>query len=233
MSEKSINKMFLLLKIVLAAFIVRSNREFYDRISAIYDRLFTSHAIHIEKIVNLLKSVYYEKNITILDLGCGTGMLAKALKNQNFRVIGFDISYESLCVLEKSNLKMPLIQGCAESLTFSDNSFDVLVCLGVWRHFKKMEGILDEIHRVLRKDAVFIMGYFPPKLGGIFYIPGNFLGRIMALIYETMVNRLGYIDHVNVHFEQKTLQAIGKRFARIRKIDSGKHYYLVLATKAE
>lgn len=233
MLEKLIIKMLLLLKVIRATIFAKSTRAFYDQISTIYDKIFTSHIIHVENIVNLLISIYPMKNKAILDLGCGTGMLSKALANKGFRVISTDISFESLRVLKKTDPRVSLIQGDAESLALSDHSFKVLVCLGVWRHFTNLEVILDEICRVLSRDAIFILGYFPPKLGGVFHVPENYFGRIMTLLYNTMVNWLGYNDQVDINFEHKTLRAIGERFAQIRKIDSGHHWYLILATNPQ
>ena len=156
-------------------------------------------------------------------------MLSNALENKGFRVIGVDISFESLRVLKKTNPRVPLINGHAESLAFSDRSFHALVCLGVWRHFIQLEVILDEIGRVLKKDAIFILGYFPPKLGGIFYVPENYWGRIMVILYNTIIHRLGYDDRIDFDLEKRTFRAITKRFASIIRIDSGHHWYLILA----
>jgi len=228
MSEKPIRKL-LLLRVAWAALFAGSTRRFYDRISDIYDKVFIDHFIHIESVVNLLIKFYPGKNCTVIDLGCGTGMLSKVLASHGFRVIGIDVSMESLRALKQSDKRVALLQGDAESLPFSDQSHQALVCLGVWRHLRCLELVLDEICRVLKKDGHFILGYFPPKLGGFFHVPDKPLGAFLVRLYHKTVRRFGYDDHVGCDLEKRSWQAIAKKFEQVRKIDSGKNWYLILA----
>lgn len=223
-------KLLLLFRVAWGALFAGSARVFYDRIANIYDRIFIDHVIHAENIVILLTSIYPDKEkCLVLDLGSGTGLLSKALSRQGFRVIGIDISLESLRVFKRTDQWADLIQGEAESLPISDNYFQALVCLGVWRHLKRLEVVLNEICRVLSKDGVFILGYFPPKLGGVLDIPNDRWGRILVDFYHKTVRGLGYEDRVDFELEKRTLQATGKRFEHVRKVNSGQQWHLILA----
>ena len=230
MLEKPIIEMLLFFKIVRAALFSGTTRVFYDRISRIYDNVFTYHKIHIEKIVDLLTSIYSKRNYTVIDLGCGTGMLSKAISDIGFYVVGVDISFGSLRVLKKVDSRVALIQGDAESLAFKDHSLQALVCLGAWRHFKHLEVIINEIERVLTKDGHFVIGYFPPKLGGLFHITENSWGRILANVYNNVVRRFGYEDIAGSELERKTMQALSKKFENVHKVDSGEHWHLVMVS---
>jgi len=232
MLEKHISKLLLLVKVVWIGLCARSIKVFYDRISNIYDLVFQDHIIHIENIVNLFTSIYHEKReCTILDLGCGTGMLSKALIDHGFHVIGIDISMKSLRILQRTERRLTLIQGDVESLPFSGQHLKDLVCLGVWRHLRHIGVVLDEICRVLSKDGNFILGYFPPKLGGLVHIPDNRWGRMIVNLYNKMVHWLGYDDTVDFDFGEQTLQTIGKRFDHLQRVVSGQHWHLILACR--
>jgi ubiquinone/menaquinone biosynthesis C-methylase UbiE len=232
MLEKHISRLLLLVKVVWIGLCAGSTRVFYDRISNAYDLVFQDHAIHIENIVNLFNRIYPGKrDCNILDLGCGTGMLSKALINQGFRVIGIDISMKSLRILQRTDRRLTLIQGDVESLPLSGQHLNVLVCLGVWRHLRHLEVVLDEICRVLSKDGNFILGYFPPKLGGLVHIPDSRWGRMIVCLYNKTVHWLGYDDLVDFDLGEQTLETIGKRFDQIHRVVSGQHWYLILACR--
>jgi ubiquinone/menaquinone biosynthesis C-methylase UbiE len=156
-------------------------------------------------------------------------MLSKAMRNQGFRVIGVDISVESLRVFKRTDQRVSLIQGAGESLPFSNRHFQTIVCLGVWRHLRHPELVLDEICRVLGKDGNLLLGYFPPKLGGLIHIPHNFWGRMLVYLYNKTVHLFGYDDFADFDLEGKTSLTIRKRFEEVRIIDSGQHWHLIQA----
>lgn len=209
-----------------------STKIFYDRLSNCYEEIFLDHIVHIETVVTLLTSIYYGRNnCTILDLGCGTGMVSKALTKHGFRVIGIDISLESIRLLKRTNQEVALIQGNIEYLPLQDRCFQTLVCLGTWRHLKNSEVALDEICRVLCKDGNFVVGYFPPKLGGLIYIPNNPWGKMVVWFYNRTVCWLGYDDLIDFDHKGKILQTIRKRFEQVRKIDTGQNWHTILASR--
>ena len=230
MLGRSINRCWLLIRLVRIALSIRSTRIFYDKISSMYDMVFQDHMVHVNNCATLLTNLQIEKGErTVLDLGCGTGMFSKAIVDKNFRVVGVDISLESLRIIRRARLPVSLIQSDAELLPFSECQFKVLVCLGVWRHLIHMELVLDEICRVLKKDGNFVLGYFPPKLGGLLHISENFWGRVLVNAYNHMVCRFGYGDIAGSDLERKTMQALSKRFKNVHKVDSGENWHLLLA----
>ena len=75
-------------------------------------------------------------NGTVVDLGCGTGMAATALRCQGFKgpITGVDISSESLAIAkDKPGLYSSLIQSnLDEGLpALQDNHYDAAMCVGV------------------------------------------------------------------------------------------------------
>jgi len=95
---------------------------------------------------------------TVLDLGCGAGMLA-LLKRKNVRLIGIDLSTECATAAKRNGYDAAF-SGTLSKLPFPDNSFDYVVSLDVIGHitFAEKDAVLAEIARVLRPDGVTLHG---------------------------------------------------------------------------
>ena len=96
---------------------------------------------------------YLKSGDDILDVGCGTGMFAKALSRYlECGIEGIDISAASLEIAEKhggyDHLQRHDLQ--ALPLPIDDNSFDAAACVGVMTYIEDAEGLLADLCRVLR-----------------------------------------------------------------------------------
>lgn len=220
-----------LLKVAWSALKSQSNQAFYDRISPIYDEVFVEHRIHAETMARLLCERYKSKKqqTLVLDLGCGTGMVSKLLTEKGFMTIGLDESFESLRLLVKKNTGCSVIQARAENLPLKDGRFQSVVCLGVWRHFPDPRMVLDEITRVLDKDGVLIVGYFPPSFAGLIHAGSGPFDKLLSWLYHMLTKKLGYHDRTDSKLEQDTLDEASKRFETVSEINSGKHWRLISA----
>jgi ubiquinone/menaquinone biosynthesis C-methylase UbiE len=208
----------------------RSTRVFYDRVSEFYELVFTDHLQHARTMVATLGEEFpLSANIKTLDVACGTGVLSRLLEEQGFSITGLDFSLPSLRRLKQTAGVIPLIQADAAALPFGSASFDVVTCLGAWRHFPDPLRVLREICRVLRPDGVFLVGYFPPKLGGLFSIPTNWLGKAIVILYGCAIRLMKYNDRIDEEMERGTLQMIKVAFVQARRIESGMNHYLILA----
>lgn len=97
-------------------------------------------------------------NSTVLDLGCGAGMLA-LLKRKGVTLAGVDLSSEGALASRRNGYDFT----CAAELTrlpFADDSFDYAVSLDVLGHvgFGEKDAALSEIRRVLRPGGVTLHG---------------------------------------------------------------------------
>ena len=110
------------------------------------------------------------KNKLILEPGCGTSETLVRIARQSKKVVGFDISKESLEVsrLNFKKHKVPknkyeLVLGDMHKMKFKDNSFDIVFNAGVMEHFDD-----DKINNVPLKEMVRVT-----KKGGqvVFLVP--------------------------------------------------------------
>lgn len=94
-----------------------------------------------------------ETDALILDVGCGTGLLAQALsKRLTCQLSGVDISAASLELAEKRGLYRRL--KCHDlqitPLPFEDHEFDAAACVGVMTYIEKEADLLVDLCRIVR-----------------------------------------------------------------------------------
>jgi SAM-dependent methyltransferase len=90
----------------------------------------------------------------VLDLGCGTGRLTRALAKRS-RTVGMDAASAMLAVAHDQN-SADYIQGDAFALPFADASFDAVVALRLVFHFARLDALLKEMRRVVAPGGVLV-----------------------------------------------------------------------------
>ena len=131
----------------------------YDVWSSFYDS-FDNPLIPIEEMVirSLLRTIEFEN---VLDAGTGTGRHAIYLAHQGKRVSAIDFNEKMLSkAKEKARNEGLTIDFRLEDLTalsFSDNTFDLVICALALAHVENLAVPLKEFMRVLRPDGNLII----------------------------------------------------------------------------
>ncbi|MEL6159291.1 MAG: methyltransferase domain-containing protein [Cyanobacteria bacterium J06554_11] len=98
----------------------------------------------------------------VLDVGCGTGELARLLLEQNPHqtIVGIDIS-ELMLVQARQKLRnfeqVTFEQASASALPISDNTFEVVVSANAFHYFPEPEKALAEMRRVLKPGGEIVI----------------------------------------------------------------------------
>lgn len=99
-------------------------------------------------------------NTTLLDVGCGGGILAEAFAELGMRVTGIDPSVSAVETARRhahqQMLTIAYQVGSGERLPFADASFDCVSCCDVLEHVRDVDAVLAEISRVLKPGGLFL-----------------------------------------------------------------------------
>lgn len=91
---------------------------------------------------------FIEKGSKILDIGCGSGIVAKNLKDS------FDVKVFGVDVEDKRVADIPFKISDGEELPFSDNEFDISFISFVLHHAQKPDKLLKEARRVSKNKII-------------------------------------------------------------------------------
>lgn len=149
----------------------------------------------------LLQTARLRSGESVLDVGCGTGTLAIAMKRQfgnSIAVAGIDASPEMIARARgkaaKAGLDIDFLEGTAASLPFSNGQFDVVFTTMMLHHLgpKLRSECASEVRRVLKPDGRWFVVDFEGsarQAGGIlslFHRHGHIKpGGLRTLIAET------------------------------------------------
>ena len=106
------------------------------------------------EVYDYIKFLTNKKPAIMLDLGCGTGISTRELKEHGFVVTGADKDYAMLAAAREENDDISYVQASAESLPFPDEHFDMVTAFTAFHWFNALEP-LTEIKRIIKTGGLF------------------------------------------------------------------------------
>ncbi|MEW6610012.1 MAG: class I SAM-dependent methyltransferase [Patescibacteria group bacterium] len=94
---------------------------------------------------------------SMLDVGCGTGLLLQVADGYGMITTGLDLSDEAVKLSRKNSPHSTVVQGNGEHLPFLDKQFDYVCCVGSLEHYRDPAQGLRELVRVAKDDAKFLI----------------------------------------------------------------------------
>lgn len=117
-------------------------------------------------------SPFIQKNDQVIDIGCGTGSVAKLVKKETqANVTLVDVAYNPICD------EYPVLIYDGKNLPFSNNQFTVSLLTAVLHHAENPYKVLDEAIRVTSNKIIVMEDVF-----------SDFLGRAVTFVGDTILN---------------------------------------------
>jgi predicted TPR repeat methyltransferase len=132
----------------------------YDAWASRYDADLTAWSYRAPAIVADTVVSRMPEAESVLDVGCGTGLSGRALRERGFRgrLIGRDISQLSLDLARQTGVYESLEQAdLQQPLAFDDDSVDAVVCVGVMTYLPEVEAVWREFARVVRPGGLVVV----------------------------------------------------------------------------
>jgi ubiquinone/menaquinone biosynthesis C-methylase UbiE len=182
-------------------------KNFYDQIADVHNLSFKINGYRqsLEKYL-IAKNLNLPENFSVLDAGCGTGMMTSALYGSGmrpFQTVAFDLSNKSLNVARKEFIddkkvvhnSIRYVQGNILSLPFGDNSFDLILTCGVLEYVPLDDGFA-EVARVLKPDGyVVFLPIRPSLIGKVLERVYSFKTPNTKQVLRTVHNHFTIVEH--------------------------------------
>lgn len=183
-----------------------SSRDIYDDWSGSYDDHLLEEFGYISPDIaaQTLSDEIEENEVSIIDYGCGTGLVGQALNQQGFRSIdGIDISEGMLERAREKQVYRNLLCGDLTTRTALDDAiYDAATCVGSMGAGHVGAEHIPELLRPLRAGALFVV-----IMNGGYYFSGGFdkafrqlesdglwrIRRLEEFNYMTQLDRPGWL----------------------------------------
>jgi SAM-dependent methyltransferase len=176
---------------------------------------------------SLLKSsgkLNSKKKMVAIELGCGEGYSTVRLRKmlpKNIELQASEYVKELLPTVKKLNPGIKVFQESIYELKHKDNTFDIIFLPEVMEHLDYPEKGLHEIHRVLKKDGVLILG-----------VPREPLWRALNMARGKYLKDWGNtVGHLNHWSARSLVKFMEKEFGPVVVRKNPLPWTLVLAKK--
>lgn len=142
------------------------HRSHFDEIAAVYDESLPPHVVehYLRKRTAFVLSL--RPAGSVLDVGCGTGALARRLSAAGYRVTGVDPSDGMLDVMRTRAPDVRAVHASGAELPFEAGSFDVVLSVATFHHIAEPDAVratLAEMTRVSKPGGRIVIWDHNPR----------------------------------------------------------------------
>ena len=139
----------------------------FDDVAAVYDETLPGHVVehYIEKRARFVLQASPPPG-RVLDVGCGTGVLAARLAGLGYDVTGLDPSQGMLDVMKERAPGVDAVHGSGTEMPFADGEFDLSLSVATMHHIADRDAVrraLEEMVRVVRPGGRILVWDHNPR----------------------------------------------------------------------
>lgn len=129
-----------------------SYQDFYEKKHSFIKNLYKKYVINIRTL-----DPHFDVPGKVLDIGCGSGKFLYLMKQQNWQVYGVEVN-ENAAKLGNELEQLNIHPGDLLTSNYASDFFDYIRSNHSFEHITNPEEVLDEIHRILKKDGKLLIG---------------------------------------------------------------------------
>lgn len=202
---------------------VRRNRtagsvsaSLFDRWSDVYDIEWVQQLAYRPVHDAVLDALHRQPRGAILDVGCGTGLFARRMRDElrGARVVGCDFSSGMLQRASQAHAGVTWVRGNAMELPFVEGSFDTIVSTEAFHWFPHPREALAQIHRALAPGGQLLLAFINPPwpvVSELARIGSRLLGD--PVLWPTRSRVRGWLEQAGFQIESQR---------RIRRLPGGR-----------
>ena len=139
------------------------NKSAYRELASQYDAEVKAYGSYGHEVLFGMSYEFVNAAEKLLDIGIGTGLAAKHFAETGLTVYGLDTSPDMLAACRAKAFAAELKQ-CdisREPIPYSDQTFDHVICCGVFHFLSDLSGVFSEVKRVIRPGGIFAFTIAP------------------------------------------------------------------------
>jgi len=111
----------------------------------------------MQTLSHLLQRLPLSLHARVLDVGCASGAAVRALERAGHRAVGLDYATAQLARARAADPGGAYVAGDAYALPFHDDTFDLVICMGVLPLLTRPAAVIAEAQRVLHASGVVVV----------------------------------------------------------------------------
>ena len=134
------------------------SEDYWSKRARLYNKTnWVKNEVLIDAFINMIAKESFSK---ILEVGIGTGAVAKIMIERKGPLIGVDISKEMINQI--NNEEITTIVANAHDLPFENNSFDLIYMRNVIHYLENPKKVFNEIYRCLKPKGSYLFSQVVP-----------------------------------------------------------------------